>query len=109
MCGFAGFYGQGENRNEILGEMLETIIHRGPDSEGRYLDEKVALGFRRLSIVDLSEHGNQPMFNEDESLMEKFITIRNFFWSCLRQDIPFILTRIRKFCFMDMRNGEQNW
>ena len=54
MCGFAGFYGQGENRNEILGEMLETIIHRGPDSEGRYLDEKVALGFRRLSIVDLS-------------------------------------------------------
>ena len=72
MCGFAGFYGQGENRNEILGEMLETIIHRGPDSEGRYLDEKVALGFRRLSIVDLSEHGNQPMFNEDESLVLTF-------------------------------------
>ena len=72
MCGFAGFYGQGENRNKILGEMLETIIHRGPDSEGRYLDEKVALGFRRLSIVDLSEHGNQPMFNEDESLVLTF-------------------------------------
>ena len=49
--------------------MLRTIVHRGPDSEGKYLDEDIALGFRRLSIVDLSEHGNQPMFNENRSLV----------------------------------------
>ena len=69
MCGFAGFYGQEKEKEEILQNMLRTIVHRGPDSEGKYLDEDIALGFRRLSIVDLSEHGNQPMFNEDRSLV----------------------------------------
>lgn len=70
MCGFAGFYGRQEQDNtKILENMLKTIIHRGPDSEGKYLDEKVALGHRRLSIVDLSEHGDQPMFNEDHSMV----------------------------------------
>lgn len=69
MCGFAGFYGQEKEKEEILQNMLRTIVHRGPDSEGKYLDEDIALGFRRLSIVDLSEHGNQPMFNENRSLV----------------------------------------
>ena len=69
MCGFAGFYGQEKEKEEILKNMLRTIVHRGPDSEGKYLDEDIALGFRRLSIVDLSEHGNQPMFNENRSLV----------------------------------------
>ena len=72
MCGFAGFYGQEKEKEEILQNMLRTIVHRGPDSEGKYLDEDIALGFRRLSIVDLSEHGNQPMFNEDKSLVLVF-------------------------------------
>lgn len=72
MCGFAGFYGQGKNKDKIIGDMLESIIHRGPDGEGRFIDDKIALGFRRLSIVDLSEHGKQPMFNEDGSLVLVF-------------------------------------
>ena len=58
-----------KKKEEILQNMLRTIVHRGPDSEGKYLDEDIALGFRRLSIVDLSEHGNQPMFNENRSLV----------------------------------------
>ncbi len=72
MCGFAGFVGEVENRENVLIDMMNTIIHRGPDSEGRFLDEDAALGFRRLSIIDLSEVGNQPMYNEDKSLVLVF-------------------------------------
>ena len=46
---------------------MNTIIHRGPDSEGKYVDEDAALGFRRLSIIDLSSVGDQPLYNEDRS------------------------------------------
>lgn len=67
MCGFAGFVGAVENREEVLKAMMDTIIHRGPDSEGKYVDDVAALGFRRLSIIDLSEEGNQPLYNEDRS------------------------------------------
>lgn len=72
MCGFAGFVGKVENREEILVNMMNTIIHRGPDSEGKYVDEDAALGFRRLSIIDLSEVGDQPLYNEDRSLVLVF-------------------------------------
>ncbi len=67
MCGFVGFVGGVENRNQVLTAMMDTIVHRGPDSEGRYIDEDAALGFRRLSIIDLSEVGDQPFYNEDRS------------------------------------------
>lgn len=67
MCGFAGFIGKVENREEVLVNMMNTIIHRGPDSEGKYVDDDAALGFRRLSIIDLSEEGDQPLYNEDRS------------------------------------------
>lgn len=64
MCGIAGFVGKQDNKEEILGKMMDAIKHRGPDSEGKYTTEDVAFGFRRLSIIDL-ESGSQPMFNED--------------------------------------------
>ena len=67
MCGFAGFVGSVDNRDQVLTAMMDTIVHRGPDSEGKYVDEDVALGFRRLSIIDLSEDGDQPLYNEDRS------------------------------------------
>ena len=67
MCGFAGFVGSVEDREQVLHRMMERIIHRGPDSEGKYVDEEVALGFRRLSIIDLSEVGDQPLYNENRS------------------------------------------
>ena len=54
MCGFAGFVGKVEDRETVLVNMMDTIIHRGPDSAGKYVDEDAALGFRRLSIIDLS-------------------------------------------------------
>lgn len=71
MCGFVGFTNNIKQTEETLHKMMETIIHRGPDSCGEYIDDFVALGFRRLSIIDL-EFGNQPMFNEDKSLVLVF-------------------------------------
>jgi asparagine synthase (glutamine-hydrolysing) len=65
MCGVAGYFGEGNE--EILREMTETIRHRGPDDEGFFISDNVGLGFRRLSIIDLST-GHQPIFNEDKSI-----------------------------------------
>ena len=64
MCGIAGIV-SGKKRpdlDKMLDKMLEAIIHRGPDGQGKKIfDEKVALGHRRLAIIDLSENGLQPM------------------------------------------------
>ena len=73
MCGFVGFMdklNQDEKRKSIK-VMADRIIHRGPDEEGYYVDDDVALGHRRLSIIDLSS-GQQPMFNEDGSVVVVF-------------------------------------
>ncbi len=71
MCGFTGFTNLIEKPDEVLENMMNTIIHRGPDSGGKYIDDDIALGFRRLSIIDL-EQGDQPIFNEDESMVLVF-------------------------------------
>ncbi len=71
MCGFVGFTGgiyDIADKKSVINKMLQKIIHRGPDSDGVYCDNEVALGFRRLSIIDLSSSGDQPIFNEDESI-----------------------------------------
>lgn len=73
MCGFAGFInhtGMG-NAEEIIHKMADRIIHRGPDDESYYIDDEIALGFRRLSIIDL-EGGRQPIENEDRSMVLTF-------------------------------------
>lgn len=67
MCGFVGFYSQQlTNKESVIKSMSDKIVHRGPDSEGFFVDDFVALGFRRLSIIDL-EDGSQPIYNEDRS------------------------------------------
>lgn len=71
MCGFTGFTNFIKDDGTVLEKMMNRIVHRGPDSAGKFIDEDVALGFRRLSIIDLAE-GNQPMFNEDKSLVLVF-------------------------------------
>ena len=72
MCGFAGFIGEVDDREQVLVNMMNTIVHRGPDSAGKYVDEDAALGFRRLSIIDLSSVGDQPLYNEDRSMVLVF-------------------------------------
>ena len=66
MCGITGFLINGvlENQREILRRMTDSLRHRGPDEEGFYLDASVALGVRRLSVIDLRT-GQQPISNED--------------------------------------------
>lgn len=73
MCGFVGFTGKQskEEKKKIIKDMADMIIHRGPDSEGYYINDKVALGFRRLSIIDL-DNGSQPIYNEDKSMVILF-------------------------------------
>ena len=71
MCGIVGFTGLRAEREQILKQMMDAIVHRGPDGEGSYFGEGVALGHRRLSILDLSG-GAQPMFNEDKAIAVVF-------------------------------------
>ena len=71
MCGIVGFVGARADMEEVLQAMMDRIVHRGPDGAGRFVDGQVALGHRRLSIIDL-EGGKQPMFNEDGSLVVVF-------------------------------------
>lgn len=63
MCGICGFAGKVDNSRDVLKKMMDKIAHRGPDDEGMYVDNDVAIGHRRLSIIDLN-HGAQPMYNE---------------------------------------------
>ncbi len=71
MCGFVGFTNYIGDDGIVLSQMMDAIVHRGPDSCGSYIDSDIALGFRRLSIIDLVG-GDQPMFNEDRSLILLF-------------------------------------
>ena len=71
MCGIAGVIFKDSARAispNFMREMTRTMVHRGPDDEGVYTHENVGLGHRRLSIIDLSAAGHQPMSNEDGSM-----------------------------------------
>ena len=69
MCGICGMVGGGSK--ELLQNMCNRIIHRGPDSQGIYSYENVNMGMRRLAIIDLSG-GDQPIYNEDKTLVITF-------------------------------------
>lgn len=73
MCGLVGIYNYKNNQEVDEGVLIkarETMIHRGPDDAGLYIspDKKIGLAHRRLSIIDLSPAGHQPMSNEDETI-----------------------------------------
>jgi len=73
MCGIAGWINLKQSDSNhgaeaVLHSMCDTIVHRGPNSEGLWMDDTVALGMRRLSIIDL-ETGDQPVFNCDRSVI----------------------------------------
>lgn len=72
MCGIVGFTNTINDSNVVIGRMMDRIRHRGPDAEGKYVDGDIALGHRRLSIIDVSSQGDQPIFNEDGSLVLVF-------------------------------------
>jgi asparagine synthase (glutamine-hydrolysing) len=70
ICGIFDFTGHAELSRGLLKSMADTMAHRGPDDWGTYLspDRRLGFGFRRLSIVDLSPAGHQPMSNEDGTI-----------------------------------------
>jgi len=74
MCGIAGIFdtrGQGEIDRSLLQRMNQSLLHRGPDEGGTHFEPGVGFGHRRLSIIDLST-GQQPLFNEDGSVVVIF-------------------------------------
>lgn len=92
--------------------MMDRIVHRGPNSSGEYIDKHVALGFRRLSIIDL-EGGTQPIYNEDRT---KIIIFNGeiYNYQPLREELiaaghVFKHMQIQKSFCMVTKNGEQNY
>ena len=71
MCGFCGFTGNVADKKNVIIDMMNKIVHRGPDSAGTHVSDQVTLGFRRLSIIGL-EDGAQPIYNEDKSIVIVF-------------------------------------
>ncbi len=71
MCGIAGLWTKGSPDPALLTQMATAIAHRGPDDQGIWIDADAGLGLahRRLSIVDLSPHGHQPMLSNDDRLV----------------------------------------
>ena len=69
MCGICGFTGKSDDT--VLKKMTASLYHRGPDEDGYYSDNKVSLGMRRLSIIDI-ETGSQPIHNEKRNVWTVF-------------------------------------
>lgn len=68
MCGIAGYIdksGKYRPEKKLVKKMTDVMIHRGPDAEGQWIDEHIALGHRRLSIIDLDAKSNQPLISHD--------------------------------------------
>ncbi|OOE38687.1 asparagine synthase (glutamine-hydrolyzing), partial [Salinivibrio kushneri] len=72
MCGIAGYIARESVEKSPLKKMTDAIAHRGPDGEGYYYENDIAFGHRRLAIVDLSDHGKQPMEYQD-----RYVTVFN--------------------------------
>lgn len=122
MCGIGGYFDlKAEDRTDksVLYNMMKVIEHRGPDDTGYYMDYNIALGFTRLSIIDL-EGGHQPIHNEDgtifiicngeifnyQELKQKLIARGHTF--CSKCDIEVILHLYEEYGtdFMNMLNGQ---
>lgn len=72
MCRIAGIVSLNSDLDISLSRMLHVLDHGGPDDEGKYIDGSVAFGHRRLSIIDLTSSGHQPMLTSDEQLIVSF-------------------------------------
>src|SRR3954464_10085135 len=72
MCGIAGIHATGGGTSEeLVREMAARLRHRGPDGEGYHSEGEIALGMRRLAIID-PEHGHQPLYDESRSIAVVF-------------------------------------
>src|SRR4051812_28243364 len=88
MCGIAGIFWEGKppsNAHAIVGRVMAAIEHRGPDEAGRSSSGFAEVGFRRLSIIDLSG-GQQPLTNEDGTI-ECFLNGEIYNYKTLRAEL----------------------
>ena len=69
MCGICGFNWKGEKKLKAIADLMN---HRGPEQEGYYTDANVSIGHKRLSIIDVSKKGKQPMVNETGDVLITF-------------------------------------
>lgn len=69
MCGLFGIFSKNLINKKLAIESLNTLSHRGPDNEGYYFKENIFIGHRRLSILDLSVNGSQPMFDKEKNII----------------------------------------
>lgn len=77
MCGICGFYHKREISNSILKDMNDTLSYRGPNDEGIFIEKankkyQIGLAHKRLSILDLSKKGHQPMFSFDKNIIVSY-------------------------------------
>ena len=68
ICGKVSLNNSSKINEALIRQMCSALTHRGPDDEGVYIGSRIGLGHRRLSIIDLSPAGHQPMSNEDGSV-----------------------------------------
>jgi len=69
MCALFGFLADIEQPEYVLGQMSSALIHRGPNDQGKYISDRLGLGHNRLSVIDLSSAGHQPMILEEDGLV----------------------------------------
>ena len=72
MCRIVGRVSKETENDFDLKSMLHSVVHGGPDDEGTYFDDRVTLGHRRLSIIDLSKAGHQPMVSSSKEVVISF-------------------------------------
>ncbi len=72
MCALFGFLADIERPDFVLDQMSSVLLHRGPDDRGKYIDGRLGLGHNRLSVIDLSTAGHQPMVLEKDGLVLVF-------------------------------------
>ena len=72
MCGIIGLISNSEIEKEKFNSLVSMLDHRGPDDKGVFFDDKIALGQTRLSIIDLSKAGHQPMISKDQNYIITF-------------------------------------
>ena len=68
MCGICGFTSKIDNQKKYLSNMMKPLESRGPDAEGFFSDDKINLGHKRLSIIDISSRSDQPMFDKETGI-----------------------------------------
>tara|TARA_Y100001960_G_C14778349_1_gene884786 strand:- start:4622 stop:6349 length:1728 start_codon:yes stop_codon:yes gene_type:complete len=72
MCALFGFFADIEHPDYVLNTMGSVLLHRGPDYQGKFIDGRIGLGHNRLSVIDLSSAGHQPMILEEDGLVLVF-------------------------------------